>query len=234
MPRTRVVFYRESDGSVPLLDWFDEIPKKARVKCRLRVERLRELGYELRRPEADYLRDDIFELRVRLEGVNYRMLYFYFRDVAAVVSHGITKERIVPPKEIDRALARKTGVRIQPGSAFVSRRRNTMKHKRKPTSDAVEILHRRYFEGKPEMLAMLEEARAEDEIARKIYGLRTKAGLSQRQLAKLVGTTASVICRLEDADYDGHSLAMLRRIAAAVNKRVEIRFVRLKSKRLTA
>ena len=74
-------------------------------------------------------------------------------------------------------------------------------------------------------MADLEEARANDEVARKIYALRTDAGLTQRQLAKLVGTTASVICRLEDADYDGHSLAMLRRIAGAVQKRVEIRFV---------
>ncbi len=104
-----------------------------------------------------------------------------------------------------------------------------MARKRKRTTDAIEILHRRYFEGKPEMLAMLEEARAEDEVARKIYNLRTQAGLSQRELAKLVGTTASAICRLEDADYEGHSLAMLRRIAAALNKRVEIRFVPVKT-----
>jgi len=58
-----------------------------------------------------------------------------------------------------------------------------------------------------------------------IHGLRTTAGLSQRALANKIGTTASVICRLEDADYEGHSLAMLRRIAAALGKRVEIRFV---------
>src|SRR5438093_8304905 len=62
----------------------------------------------------------------------------------------------------------------------------------------------------------------------KIYDLRTKAGLSQAQFAKLVGTTASVICRLEDADYEGHSLAMLNRIAAALHRRVEIRFVPLR------
>ena len=55
--------------------------------------------------------------------------------------------------------------------------------------------------------------------------LRTKTGLSQRAMARKAGTTASVICRLEDADYEGHSLAMLRRIAAALDKRVEIRFV---------
>lgn len=99
------------------------------------------------------------------------------------------------------------------------------KKKRKPTTDAVEILHRRYYEGKPERLANLEKARANDQVARKIVTLRTQAGLSQRQLAKLVGTTASVICRLEDADYEGHSLAMLNRIAVALNRRVEIRFV---------
>lgn len=100
-----------------------------------------------------------------------------------------------------------------------------MTKKSKITTDAVEIIQRRYFAGKPERLHVLEEARANDEIARRILELRTKAGLTQAQLGKLVGTTASVICRLEDADYEGHSLAMLRRIAAALNKRIEIRFV---------
>ena len=97
--------------------------------------------------------------------------------------------------------------------------------KKKTTSDAIEILHRRYFEGSPERLAELEQERINAQIARELYALRTKAGLSQRQLAKLVGTTASVICRLEDADYEGHSLALLRRIAAALENHVEIRFV---------
>ncbi|MBZ0169901.1 hypothetical protein MELA_00401 [Candidatus Methylomirabilis lanthanidiphila] len=96
---------------------------------------------------------------------------------------------------------------------------------KRTATDAVDILHRRYYEGQPERLAALEKARADDHVARKIVALRTKAGLTQRQLARLVGTTASVICRLEDADYEGHSLAMLNRIAAALNRRVEIRFV---------
>lgn len=101
----------------------------------------------------------------------------------------------------------------------------------KPTDDAVEILHRRYVAGRPEKMAELEQVRAEDAVARKIYALRRKAGLSQRAFAKLVGTTASVVCRLEDADYEGHSLAMLNRIAAALDKRVEIRFVPLRGGR---
>ncbi len=102
------------------------------------------------------------------------------------------------------------------------------KQKNKKTNDAVEILHRRFIAGNPEKMTELEKIRADDAVARKIYNLRTKAGLSQRELAKLIGTTASVICRLEDADYEGHSLAMLNRIAAALDKRVEIRFVPIK------
>ena len=103
-----------------------------------------------------------------------------------------------------------------------------MPKKRKATSDAVEIIHRRYYDGKPARLAQLEEARAEDQLARKLYELREQAGLTQEQLAQLVGTTASVISRLEDSDYEGRSLTMLKRVAAAMNKRVEIRFVSLK------
>lgn len=104
------------------------------------------------------------------------------------------------------------------------------KSRKSVTTDAVEILHRRYYEGRPERLAALEEARANESVARKITVLRVQAGLSQRQLAKLVGTTASVICRLEDADYEGHSLAMLNRIATALNQRVEIRFVQTRKR----
>lgn len=62
------------------------------------------------------------------------------------------------------------------------------------------------------------------QLARQIFELRTRAGLSQRQLAARVGTSASAICRLEDADYEGHSLPVLKRIAEALGRRVEIRF----------
>lgn len=96
--------------------------------------------------------------------------------------------------------------------------------KKKPTRDAVEIVNKRYFEGNPEMLELLEEERQQAEIAQQIYDLRTTAGLTQRELAARVGTTASVICRLEDANYGRYSLIMLRRIAAALHSRVIIRF----------
>ena len=95
------------------------------------------------------------------------------------------------------------------------------------TSDALEIIYQELYEGKPKRIAELEEARVNDDGARKIRELREEAGLSQRKLAELVGTTASVICRLEDADYEGHSLSMLNRIASALDRRIKIDFVKI-------
>jgi DNA-binding XRE family transcriptional regulator len=100
--------------------------------------------------------------------------------------------------------------------------------KRKFRSSTVQFLYDRYVGDDPKRIEEYEQEVLNAEIARKIYDLRTKAGLSQRELAKKVGTTASTICRLEDADYDGHSLYMLKRIAEALDKRVEIRFVQAK------
>jgi len=109
-----------------------------------------------------------------------------------------------------------------------------MRAKRKPTRDAVEILHRLFYEGRPDRLADLEVARAEDEIARQLRALRKQARLSQRELAKRARTKATVINDLEEADYEGNSLEMLCRIAAALRKEVEIRVVNPKRKKLPA
>ena len=72
-----------------------------------RLERLRGMGHELRRPEADFLRDGIHELRVSQQSVHYRILYFFHGAIAAVISQGLVKERAVPPNEINRAVERK-------------------------------------------------------------------------------------------------------------------------------
>ena len=101
-------------------------------------------------------------------------------------------------------------------------------------SKSLQAAFDRYVGNDPEQRQAFEEAIADYDVARKIYDLRTKAGFSQRELARRVGTTASVICQLEDADYQGHSLLMLRRIAAALDKRVEIRFVPVRRKARSA
>jgi transcriptional regulator with XRE-family HTH domain len=90
------------------------------------------------------------------------------------------------------------------------------------TSNAVRILHRRYVGDDAQPKASLERERVNAEVARTIYELREQAGLSQKELAERVDTTQSVISRLEDADYDGHSLSMLNRIAKALNRQIQV------------
>jgi ribosome-binding protein aMBF1 (putative translation factor) len=96
--------------------------------------------------------------------------------------------------------------------------------KPRKTTDAVKILDRMIGADRP-LRQLADQAMVNTEVAQLIYRVRSKANLTHKQLAEPVGTTQSVIARLEDADYDDHSLSMLQRIAAAVNKRLEVRFV---------
>ena len=117
MPQTEIYFYCEADGSVPVLEWLEEIGSRAPravKKCRAAIERLMVMGHELRRPEADILRDGIYELRVRVGRVNYRILYFFHGQGVALVAHGLTKEKEVPNADIDRAIKRKQKVTDNP------------------------------------------------------------------------------------------------------------------------
>jgi phage-related protein len=120
VPTTKVVLFKDEDGTVPLRRWLKQQIPKARAKCRVRLERLAAFGRELRRPEADFLRDGIYELRVSLQGINYRILYFFHGEDAVVVSHGLTKRKQVPPKEIDLALARKKEFETNPAKYSAS------------------------------------------------------------------------------------------------------------------
>jgi ribosome-binding protein aMBF1 (putative translation factor) len=99
--------------------------------------------------------------------------------------------------------------------------------KTKPTTDAVKILRKRYIQDDSERQKSVEKERLSSEIAGMIYELRKESGLSQKELAELVGTTQSVISRLEDSDYGGHSLPMLERIATALNRRVTVSMKRM-------
>ena len=114
MPSTKVVYYLENDGSVPIVEWMAGLPRKASAKCLAYLSRLQSEGYELRRPIADYLRDGIHELRPSWGGVHYRILYFFQGHDAIVVSHGLTKESKVPAAEIERATKRMQRFRSDP------------------------------------------------------------------------------------------------------------------------
>jgi phage-related protein len=107
MPKVDVIFYKENDGTVPMSEWLRNLQSKAQSKCYVKLERLADCGHELLRPEADYLRDGIYELRVKFQKLNLRMLYFFFGGAAVAVSHGFAKEDRVPASEIDKAVERK-------------------------------------------------------------------------------------------------------------------------------
>ena len=107
-----------------------------------------------------------------------------------------------------------------------------MARRKRLITDAVEIVHKLFYEGRPRRLAALDDERLKADIAQQIYDLRTAAHLSQRVLAARVGPTASVISRLEDTDYQGHSVSMLRRVAKALGCRIEVLFVPLRRRRV--
>ena len=93
-----------------------------------------------------------------------------------------------------------------------------------PGKGNVEAIMNREFGDGPERQAELRQIEQDMAVGRQVYAARRQAGLTQRQLAELVGTTQSVISQLESADYEGHTLSMLRRIGEALNRRVEVRF----------
>jgi phage-related protein len=117
MPQTNVIFYQDDNGHVPVLEWLRDLHRRDRrayAKCVVRIQRLAAMGHELRRPEADLLRDGIYELRTRRGRVQYRILYFFHGQNVAVLSHAFTKESRVLLADVDRAIRRKEAFERDP------------------------------------------------------------------------------------------------------------------------
>jgi phage-related protein len=111
MAKTKIIFYEDENGEVPVLEWLQALLKqnrKAYANCVTRIQQLADSGHELRRPAADYLQDGIYELRAKHVNVQYRILYFFQGQNIAILAQAIVKEQSAVPKvEIDRALRRK-------------------------------------------------------------------------------------------------------------------------------
>jgi hypothetical protein len=113
VPKSEVIFYREGE-TVLFEQWLKTLPVKVQAKCLSQVSMLRSQGHELRRPIADFLRDGIYELPPTYQGVHYRILYFFSGKNIVVISHGIAKQSVVPPVEINRAFDRKKQYEANP------------------------------------------------------------------------------------------------------------------------
>jgi phage-related protein len=118
MPATEVRVFRDTDGTIPLQEWLEELEysePKAYAKCLARILELAENGNQMRRPHADYLRDGVYELRATLGKDQYRVLYFFCGKNIVALSHGTTKKREVPPEDIELAIVRMGLVMNSPG-----------------------------------------------------------------------------------------------------------------------
>ena len=110
MPETAVFFYKNEDQSVPVKAWLEELRRKdirAFAQCVTAIRRLACFGHELRRPQADFLQEGIYELRAKKGHVHYRVLYFFHGRNVALLAHALTKEDVVPNTDLNRALERK-------------------------------------------------------------------------------------------------------------------------------
>lgn len=114
MPKTKLLFFRDDDGTAPVLEWLAGQKPKAQEKGRVAMKRLAELGWALTRPTQDLLRDGVHELRWSLNHVQYRILFGFHERTTVVLAHAITKESAVPDVEIDRALRRLEAFRRNP------------------------------------------------------------------------------------------------------------------------
>jgi phage-related protein len=123
MPATTIRLFRDHDGSIPILEWLSMLEtrnRKAYLKCRSYLDLVARFGSELRRPTADYLRDGVYELRIRYLRINYRILYGFVGENAVLVSHGITKEKSVPPREIELVMQRLALYRSNPNKFSIT------------------------------------------------------------------------------------------------------------------
>ena len=117
MPETKVYFFQDEDGSVPCKAWLQKLrhqDQKAYLKCIDSLERLKAVGFNLRRPVADYVKEGIYELRVRSNNIQYRILFFFHGKNMIILSHGLRKEDKIPETEIQRALLRKKRLENNP------------------------------------------------------------------------------------------------------------------------
>ena len=109
MPPTQVFFFQD-ERDIPVRNWLQELrrtDKRVYAKCVARIRLLAQLGHELRRPLADYLEKDIYELRIRRGRGNYRILYFFHGQNIAILAHGLVKEDVIPQADLTRAIKRK-------------------------------------------------------------------------------------------------------------------------------
>ncbi|MCK5225789.1 MAG: type II toxin-antitoxin system RelE/ParE family toxin [Planctomycetes bacterium] len=102
--KTKVLIFKDGKGLASLVEWLKKQPARTRDKCIAKVKRLSLMWHKLRRPDCDYLTEGIYELRARDGNVNYRIFYGFVGQSIVLLSHGCTKEKEVPKRQIEKAV----------------------------------------------------------------------------------------------------------------------------------
>lgn len=118
MPEVKIRYYRDTDSSVPVNDWLEELKGRNRIgyaRCVAKIRVLAEMGLDARRPTVEYLRDGILELRAKHMHTQYRILFFYQNREVVILAHNLVKRgRKVPEPDIDAAIERKRRFETDP------------------------------------------------------------------------------------------------------------------------
>ena len=100
----KIKFYPARRGDYPVKDFIQQMDKKSRAKIWRYIALLEEHGPNLLRPYADYVRDKIKELRIRIQAGNVRIFYFFFLEGNIILLHAFKKKtQELPEKEIEQA-----------------------------------------------------------------------------------------------------------------------------------
>ena len=217
-----VTYVALPNGRLPARDFVDSLDYTAAARVDAFIERLRVYGNRMQGKFVKKLTDDIFELRVKQFDRIFRVLFFYQPGMLIVITSGFQKKtQQTPPAEIAKAeQLRRLWIKYRnsySGSAKRARgdSRGIRPMKRTAKADHHgEIVAQRRRKSAAYRKTFSRTLQQID-LALLVREMRESAALTQSELAKKAATTQSVIARLEDAEYSGHSLAMLERIAAA-------------------
>ncbi len=97
-----VEYYSSPTGKKPAKDFIENLPVKLRAKVFRDIELLEEFGTGLTMPHSKFLKNGIYELRVRLGNDKSRILYFFFSERAIFLTNGFIKK--TQPSELEKAL----------------------------------------------------------------------------------------------------------------------------------
>ncbi|MGA2141183.1 MAG: type II toxin-antitoxin system RelE/ParE family toxin [Brevinematales bacterium] len=104
MDKWKVLYYETEDIQSEIYAFIEKQKEGNQAKILNWIEKLEELGPNLPRPFADYLENDIYELRIQLSGNKIRILYFFCYKEFIVLTHQFTKKTArVPVKEINKS-----------------------------------------------------------------------------------------------------------------------------------